>query len=236
MKRPVLDRTPKELTMSFLPIQQCAAPEWAKAMFSKHLPVDDFFKEWKIHWFRSSKDSRCHGNCHHYRREINVFMGNDEYCAKSVFLVLHEIAHGIRGKIMIPFGRRNDIHHDEKFFRIAATLYLEYGLSILDYACEHEYRAFRWIMVQIRDNPSAFGKDPDGFHLEKPKVTMVQRKPIEASGKVGDKGGWWRTWDYYEQGEIIKINRVTYTVKTWGTNVWRVPISQWQKSTEKINA
>jgi hypothetical protein len=85
-------------------------------------------------------------------------------------------------------------------------------------------------MNQIRERPFEFEKDHLGFQLVRPDLIRPHRKAIEAEGKVGEKGGWWRTWDNFETGTITKINKVTYLVKIWTGEVWRVPIIQWIKT------
>jgi len=167
-----------------------SAPEWANTIVQHHLPG------WDLIWHnvKSRNHGGPYGCCWPVRKTIEIFIPDGSEVLGRERIVLHEIAHGLRGDIPKPAGRKNDVHHDEKFFRIAALLYIgsDQSLKVLEYAMKHEYRTGRHVMEAAHNNPKQFIADPIGYRVDifRKKRTRRVFPKVAASHKTGDYVTW----------------------------------------------
>lgn len=224
-----------------------SAPKWANEILDYYLPPSSWKEgDWKISWniVKSRRDVKSwtpYGCCCRERKIIECFVANNDQVAENESLLLHEIAHALQGKSERPMGRRNYIHHDENFFRIAAKLYLDYDISVLEYSINTEYRSGRYVMEAAFKDSKGFGADPMNFPIVKPKRTR-RTFSIVASNmfKIGDAVRFFSSKRQgYVMGEVIKVGYSRYKIKEFERSyrpIWTVPFHMVSKYEEVVAA
>jgi len=170
------------------------APEWANIILQYHLPG------WKLIWHvvKPRNDWSSYGCCWFDMKTIEVFISESCETVKHEKLMLHEVAHGVQGPIPTPKGRRNHVHHDDRFFRIAAKLYIDFDMGksekypVLEYATKHEYKTGQSVMMSALTDPKKYFENPFNFpvvHLKRtrrvyPKVKLITRLGITLLGSA----------------------------------------------------
>lgn len=192
------------------------SPEWAIITLHYHLPG------WKLIWHKvkSRSSYSSYGCCWYSRKTIEVFVSDTEETVRHEYLILHEIAHGIRGIIPTPVGRRNQIHHDDRFFRIAAKLYIDFDLGrtgrfpVLEYASKHEYKTGRSVMMSALSDPKKYMEDPFNFSVVRQKRTRRVFSKFELRHGVGDLVTWFSTkGKTYLSGKVLRLGYSKYRIE-----------------------
>lgn len=194
-------------------------PEWAKDIFYFHLDPS-----WKLVWHvvKPRHNWSSYGCCYSDSKVIECFISHNEQLTRNEYLLLHEIAHAKRGHIPTPSHRINRIAHDEKFFRIAASLYIDYDLSVLKFAVDHEYVSGRYIMAGALRDPKEFMKNP----LSYPIYRQVRRQALPKADPVipSNSCAWFvRRTGEVKVGKIIRCLRKRYRFQSNDGEFWDVP-------------
>lgn len=180
-------------------------PPWATDLFRKYVSAD-----WDFVWHvvKPRNGWSAYGCCYFHYKTVECFVSDTNDTIRNRYLILHEITHIRRGIIPVPAYRKNYIQHDEKFFRMAAFLYIENGIDILQYAMENEYKRGRIVLRTAFENVEAFIKD----HLHFPIISSKAKQtiaPICSSVGAGTIG-WAIFKNQYLKLEIVKVGRVNY--------------------------
>lgn len=201
------------------------APAWVKEALDRYIPGMGWRVTWNVVRPRGGGEFRSYGCARPAWKVIECFVSHDEPSDRNKWLVLHEIAHVVRGPIPKPSHRRNAVHHDERFFRIAAKMYIDYdpSLSVLKMATEREYTTGKYIMAEAMKYPKAFMNDPMGFPIY--RAVRKQQPAMQADLSRLDDGWFVRKSGEIVVGKIVKVNRLAYKFQDNKGRIWRVPMS-----------
>ena len=126
-------------------------PQWILDLVYK-VEGDEGFCMDGIYFKECKSDYR--GACYFVGKKcIDLYFGREK-TVERVWVVLHELAHAWQ-HLEAPEtitkkkpGRRNNVNHNEAFFKEAARFFLKYGgQEVLEYAANHEYKRGRKYMV-----------------------------------------------------------------------------------------
>ena len=102
-------------------------------------------------YFKKAISPFYRGGCYFAHQKILQFYFGEKKTTERLWVVLHELAHAWQW-LECPDtltkkkpGRRNNVNHNEAFFRFAADLFREYG--VLEFAAKNEYKRGRKYMV-----------------------------------------------------------------------------------------
>jgi hypothetical protein len=178
-------------------------PKWANKLTDR-VCADRGVSRPLIIWRKFSRESSS-GLCWTTLNKVQVNAGRSRRDARLV--LLHELAHAIRGEIKATAASGIVHYHDEQFWRIAFTLYREYGVP-MKYAVDREasYRdGSTAAYAKMRSEEAKAARRPA---LPRPTPTREDLLATKLAGLVAKQKVWARKYKL----AATKLKKLSYAI------------------------
>jgi hypothetical protein len=178
-------------------------PKWANKLIDR-VCADRGVSRPAVIWRKFSRESSS-GCCWTTLNKIQVNAGRSRRDARLV--LLHELAHAIRGEIKATAASGIVHYHDEQFWRIAFTLYREYSVP-MKYAVTREasYRdGSTAAYAKMRSEESIASRRPA---LPRPTPTREDLLAAKLSGLIARQKVWTRKYKL----AATKLKKLAYAI------------------------
>jgi hypothetical protein len=135
-----------------LVISKTPAPIWIMDIISDVEKKYDIYIR-SVNYIEAKRKS-CYGGMYYHSKECVEFYFYPEKTDTAITVVLHELAHAIQYQNQYDScgkrekGKRNIIHHNEKFYSIVYKLYKEYDLINTVLLHSNEYKKCKKYIIE----------------------------------------------------------------------------------------